>query len=247
MRRAVDRLLELVLGDGVLLAAGGQQRGLVHDVLEVGAGEPGRARRRSCAARRRGRAPRRARAPAGSPRGRAGRAGPRRPGGRSGPGRTSAGSSTSGRFVAAMMMTPFDESKPSISTRSWFSVCSRSSCAPKPGAHRAGATLADRVDLVQEDQRRRLLLRLLEQLADARGAQADEHLHELRARHEEERDVRLAGDRAREQRLAAPGRSEQQHALGDAPAQPLVLLRVLQEVDDLARAPPSPRRRRRRR
>ena len=30
------------------------------------------------------------------------------------------------------MMTPFDESKPSISTSSWFSVCSRSSCAPKP-------------------------------------------------------------------------------------------------------------------
>ena len=101
-------------------------------------------------------------------------------------------------------------------------------------AHRAGAALADRVDLVQEHQRRCLLLRLLEQLADARGAQADEHLHELRARHEEERDVRLAGDGAREQRLAAPGGSEQQHALGDAAAEPLVLLRVLQEVDDLA-------------
>ena len=31
-----------------------------------------------------------------------------------------------------MMITPLDASKPSISTRSWFSVCSRSSCAPKP-------------------------------------------------------------------------------------------------------------------
>ena len=51
----------------------------------------------------------------------------------------------------------------------------------EPGAHRAGAALADRVDLVQEHQRRRLLLRLLEQLANARGAEADEHLHELRA------------------------------------------------------------------
>ena len=101
-------------------------------------------------------------------------------------------------------------------------------------AHRAAATLADRVDLVQEHQRGRLLLRLLEQLADARGAQADEHLDELRAGHEEERDVRLPGDGASEQRLAASRRTEQQHALRDAPAEPLVLLRVLQEVDDLA-------------
>ena len=43
------------------------------------------------------------------------------------PGRSSAGSNTSGRFEAAIKITwPF-ASKPSISTRSWFSVCSRSS------------------------------------------------------------------------------------------------------------------------
>ena len=102
------------------------------------------------------------------------------------------------------------------------------------GATGAGAALADRVDLVQEHQGRRLLLRLLEQLAHARGAQAHEHLDELRAAHEEERHVRLTGDGAREQRLATPGRPEQQHALGDASAQPLVLLRVGQELDDLA-------------
>ena len=101
------------------------------------------------------------------------------------------------------------------------------------GTHRAGAALADRVDLVEEDQRRRLLLRLLEQLADPSRAEADEHLDELGAAHEEERDVRLAGDGAGEQRLAAPRRPEQQHALGDAPAQPLVLLRVPKELDDL--------------
>ena len=43
------------------------------------------------------------------------------------PGRSSAGSRTSGRFVAAIRMTPSFDSKPSISTSSWFSVCSRSS------------------------------------------------------------------------------------------------------------------------
>ena len=36
------------------------------------------------------------------------------------------------------------------------------------------------------------------------------------------------------QRLAGPGRPDQQHALGNAPAQSLVLLRGLQELDDLA-------------
>src|SRR5207244_2992303 len=42
-------------------------------------------------------------------------------------GRSSAGSSTSGRLVAAIRMTPSLDSNPSISTRSWFRVCSRSS------------------------------------------------------------------------------------------------------------------------
>ncbi len=46
------------------------------------------------------------------------------------PGRRSAWSSTSGRFVAAMTITPVDESKPSISVRIWLSVCSRSSLPP---------------------------------------------------------------------------------------------------------------------
>ena len=43
------------------------------------------------------------------------------------PGRKSAGSRMSGRFVAAIKMMLSFISKPSISTRSWFSVCSRSS------------------------------------------------------------------------------------------------------------------------
>ena len=43
------------------------------------------------------------------------------------PGRSSAGSKTSGRFVAAMTTTPSVGSKPSISLNIWFKVCSRSS------------------------------------------------------------------------------------------------------------------------
>ena len=46
------------------------------------------------------------------------------------PGLKSAGSSTSGRLVAARIRRPLEVSKPSISARSWFSVCSRSSLPP---------------------------------------------------------------------------------------------------------------------
>ena len=46
------------------------------------------------------------------------------------PGRKSAGARISGRFVAARIISPFSLSKPSISTRSWLRVCSRSSFPP---------------------------------------------------------------------------------------------------------------------
>ena len=49
----------------------------------------------------------------------------------------------------------------------------------------------------------------------------------------EEGGVRLAGDRAGEQRLAGPGRAVEQDAVRDASAELGVFLRVLQEVDDL--------------
>ena len=52
------------------------------------------------------------------------------------PGRSSAGSSTSGRFVAAMTITFVEQSNPSISTRIWLSVCSRSSWLPPSPAPR---------------------------------------------------------------------------------------------------------------
>src|SRR6266852_2857811 len=56
------------------------------------------------------------------------------------PGRSSAGSRMSGRLVAASRMTPSFDSKPSISTSSWLSVCSRSSCPPPSPAPRCRPT-----------------------------------------------------------------------------------------------------------
>ncbi len=92
---------------------------------------------------------------------------------------------------------------------------------------------ADGVDLVDEDDARRILLRLLEHVAHAARADADEHLDEIGAGNREEGNVRLAGDGARKQRLAGARRSDQKHATRNAPAEPLKLLRIAQELDDL--------------
>src|SRR5262249_6296621 len=101
-------------------------------------------------------------------------------------------------------------------------------------AETGAAVSADRIDLVHEDDARRVLLALLEQIAHARGPDTDEHLDEIGSGNREERNVRLAGDRLGEQRLAGAGRTDEQHALGNLAAELLELLRILEEVDDLA-------------
>ena len=100
-------------------------------------------------------------------------------------------------------------------------------------AEARAAVATDGVDLVDEDDAGGVLLPLLEQVAHAAGADAHEHLDEVRARDREERHARLAGDGAGQQRLTGSRRSHHEHTLGDAPAEPGELLRVLEEVDDL--------------
>ena len=99
-------------------------------------------------------------------------------------------------------------------------------------AEAGAAVTADRVDFVDEDDARRVLLALLEQVAHARRADADEHLDEVRTADREERHVRFARNRAREQRLAGSRRAHQQHALRNAAAELLEFLRFLEELDD---------------
>ena len=85
------------------------------------------------------------------------------------PGRSRAGSSTSGRLVAASTITLSLGEKPSISVKIWLSVCSRSSWPPpKPGA----ADPADGVDLVDEQDAGAVFLGGLEHVADPAGADA---------------------------------------------------------------------------
>ena len=101
-------------------------------------------------------------------------------------------------------------------------------------AAEAGAAMtADRVDFVDEDDAGRVLLGLLEHVAHAAGADADEHFDEVRTRDGEERHVGFARDRARDQRLAGAGRADQQHAARNPSAEPLEFAGVAQEFDDL--------------
>ena len=102
-------------------------------------------------------------------------------------------------------------------------------------ATEAGAALATNgVDLVDEDDGRRLLARGREEVAHAARADADEHLHEVRSRDGEEGHARFAGDGAREHRLAGPRRTDEQDALRDQRADLFVATGRLQELDDLA-------------
>ena len=79
----------------------------------------------------------------------------------------------------------------------------------------AGTALAsDGIDLVDEDDARRVLLRLLKEVADTRGADTDKHLDEVRARNREERHTGLTGNGAREQRLTSARGAEEQDASG---------------------------------
>ena len=161
------------------------------------------------------------------------------------PARSSAGSRISGRLVAARMIRPTRRVEAVHLDQQLVQRLLLLVVAAQAG--KGAARAAQRVELVDEDDGRRLGARLLEQVAHPRRAHADEHLDELAARDGEERHAGLARHRPGQQRLAGAGRADQQHALGHVRAQPAVLLRVLEEIDDLFKFVPWPRRRRPRR
>ena len=101
-------------------------------------------------------------------------------------------------------------------------------------AAKAGAAVTTHgVDLVDEDDAGRVLLALFEQVAHAACADAHEHFHEVRAGDAEEGHAGFARDGPRQQGLTRAGRAHHEHALRDATAKALELLRVLEEGDDL--------------
>ena len=144
------------------------------------------------------------------------------------PGRSSAGSSFSSRFDAAITTISSRASKPSSSTSSWLSVWSFS---PEMSLPRVAPTASSSSMKITAG---RLLARLAEQSPDAGGAEADEHLDERGGRLGEEGRLRLVRHGLREQRLAGAGRAVQQDAPRHARTQRPEALRIAQELDHLA-------------
>ena len=85
---------------------------------------------------------------------------------------------------------------------------------------------ADRVELVDEHDRGRILARLLEELADAGRAEPGEHLDEGRGALRVEARAGLAGDRLGEERLPGPRRPVEQNSFRHARAELREALRV---------------------
>ena len=102
-----------------------------------------------------------------------------------------------------------------------------------PTAHPGPTMATDRVDLVDEDDARSLLLALQEEVTHAGRAHADEHLDEVRAGDREEGDARFAGDGACQKRFPRTRRTHQQHALRNPSAEAGELLGLAEELDDL--------------
>ena len=97
----------------------------------------------------------------------------------------------------------------------------------------AAAAPANGVELVDEDDARGMTPGVAEQLADARRADARVHLDEIGSARKQKRHFGFTGDRAREQRLAGSRRSDQQNALGNAPANGGEAAGLAEEIDDL--------------
>ena len=97
-------------------------------------------------------------------------------------------------------------------------------------AQTRAAMTTHRVDLINKHDGRRGLLGLIEQIAHAACANANEHFHKVGAGNGEERHVRLARHGLSQQGLTRAGRSHQQHALWDTRTHIKIILRVAQEV-----------------
>ena len=85
---------------------------------------------------------------------------------------------------------------------------------------------ADRIDFIDEDNARGMLFRVVEHVAHARRADADEHFDEVGTGDREERDFCFAGNGTRQQGFTGTRRAHQQHAARDTAAQLLEFGRI---------------------
>src|SRR5262244_1435235 len=91
---------------------------------------------------------------------------------------------------------------------------------------------SDCVNLVNEDDAGGILFALLEKVANARRADAHEHLNKIRTGDREERNVGLSGNRPGKQGLTSARRTDQQYPFRNPSAELLELLSFAQEFDN---------------
>ena len=92
---------------------------------------------------------------------------------------------------------------------------------------------AQGIDLVDEDDTGGVLGGLGEKVPDPGGAHAHEHLHKARAGNGVEGHLGLAGHGLGQEGLARARGPDHEHALGDAPAQAGIAVRVLEKLHHL--------------
>ena len=99
-------------------------------------------------------------------------------------------------------------------------------------ATESGATLATNgVNFVDEDDAGRVFFRFFKHVAHARGTDADEHFHKIRAGDGEKRHFRLASNGARQQGFTGAGRADHEQAARNLSAEAAEFARVAQEFD----------------
>ena len=95
------------------------------------------------------------------------------------------------------------------------------------------AAPAHGINFVNEHQAGRVLAGLLEHIAHAAGADTDKHLNKVRPANAEERRVGFARDGFSQKCFAGARRADHQNAFWNATAQPLKLLGIFQELNQL--------------
>ena len=101
-------------------------------------------------------------------------------------------------------------------------------------ATQAGSALTSHsIDLIDKDDRRGLGLGLLKEVAHAAGTDAHEHLDKVGTRNAKERYARFAGNSLGQQRLTGARRAHEQYTTRNLGAQLAVAIRIAQEVADL--------------
>ena len=88
------------------------------------------------------------------------------------------------------------------------------------------------VDLVNEDDARRLLLCLTEEVTYTGRSHTDKHLHEIRTGNREERHISLTGNSLGKKGFTCTRRAYEKGSLRNLTAECCIFLRILEEIDD---------------